>query len=243
MLRARTVTVAALYTGLVAVSTLIFSIYVPATRGYFNIGEAAVYLVALLAGPYIGAFAGGVGSMLADLMLGYFFFAPATLIIKGAEGGIAGLLAGRRPALTLGTWRALSALLAVAVASTIFLIGTYYYVGESTVSVGLPGAGSQEITFSMSWAMWAAISLVAGSLIVALSLTASPSAGWNVLSAAVSGSVMIAGYYLYEQFVLGFAAIAEVPFNITQVLVGIAIAIPAYSSLRSLGFRSKSEYK
>jgi len=45
---------------------------------------------------------------------------------------------------------------------------------------------------------------------------------------------MVLGYYLYEEFVLGYVALAEVPFNVGQVLVGITIAIPAYNSLRAL---------
>jgi len=45
---------------------------------------------------------------------------------------------------------------------------------------------------------------------------------------------MVAGYFLYEQLILGYAAAAEVPFNIGQVLIGIAIALPAYRSLRAI---------
>ena len=51
-----------------------------------------VYTTAILFGPLVGAFAGGIGSMFADLFLGYSHFAPATLIIKGLEGAIVGLL-------------------------------------------------------------------------------------------------------------------------------------------------------
>jgi uncharacterized membrane protein len=85
----------ALSTSLVCVATIIFSIYVPQTRGFFNFGETMVYAVALLFGPFIGSFAGGVGSMFADILLGYYQYAPATLVIKALEGGLVGFL-GRK---------------------------------------------------------------------------------------------------------------------------------------------------
>ena len=48
-----------------------------------------------------------------------------------------------------------------------------------------------------------------------------------VLSVIAGGLEMVAGYFLYEQLVLGSAlAFAEVPFNIVQMLVGLAIAVP-----------------
>jgi len=65
---------------------------IPATSGYFNIGETAIYLAALLFGPFVGAFAGGIGAALSDVYLGFAHFAPGTLIIKGAQGAAVGLL-------------------------------------------------------------------------------------------------------------------------------------------------------
>ena len=45
-----------------------------------------------LLGPWRGAAAGGSGSMLADLLLGYGHYAPGTLIIKGAMALVAALI-------------------------------------------------------------------------------------------------------------------------------------------------------
>ena len=48
-----------------------------------------------------------------------------------------------------------------------------------------------------------------------------------VVSVIAGGLEMVSGYFLYEQLVLGSAAaFAEVPFNIVQMLVGLAIAVP-----------------
>ena len=83
----------AIFTALVAMATIAFSVYVPATYGFFNIGETMVYTSAIVMGPIVGGFAGGVGSALADIFLGYGSYAPGTLVIKGVEGFIVGYLA------------------------------------------------------------------------------------------------------------------------------------------------------
>jgi len=233
MPRARTIPLVAFYTGLVTVSTLIFTVYVPATRGYFNIGESAVYLVALLAGPYVGAFAGGVGSMLADLSLGYLFFAPATLVIKGIEGGVLGILAKKAPSLSNRSWRLLSAGVAIILSASIFIVGRSYYVGSSELSIGLPGFSS-TLSIALTELFWAGVAAASFAALIVISFMVRPEVGWLVLSCSISGSLMVLGYYLYEQFVLGYVAIAEVPFNIGQVLVGIMVSVPAYNSLKAL---------
>jgi hypothetical protein len=52
----------------------------------------------------------------------------------------------------------------------------------------------------------------------------------------VGGLEMVTGYFLYEQLALSKpAAILEIPINIGQVIVGLAIAIPVVRIvLRSL---------
>jgi uncharacterized membrane protein len=83
---------AAVFASLVFVITYaIPSISIPATSGYFNIGETAIYIAALIFGPLAGAIAGGVGAMIADALLAP-QFAVGTLIIKGLEGAIVGSL-------------------------------------------------------------------------------------------------------------------------------------------------------
>lgn len=70
---------------------MVMSIYVPATKGYFNISETMVYTTAILFGPHIGTFAGGV-VMFADLILGFPIYAPGTLAFKATEGAVVGYL-------------------------------------------------------------------------------------------------------------------------------------------------------
>ncbi len=84
---------AALFAALVfVVTSQIPPIAIPATSGYFNLGETVIYIAALVAGSLTGALAGGVGASLADVYLGFAVFAPGTLVIKGLEGVIVGFL-------------------------------------------------------------------------------------------------------------------------------------------------------
>jgi uncharacterized membrane protein len=148
-------TLATVFAALVfIVTSQIPPIPIPATSGYFNVGETIIYVAALLFGSAVGALSGGIGAMLADIYLGFGVFAPGTLVIKGIEGAIVGFLNLRLRYITNRTLRAV-------------------------------------------------VSVIAG------------------------GLEMVTGYFLYEQLVLGSAlAFAEVPFNIVQMLVGLAIAVP-----------------
>lgn len=58
----------AVFPALVCVVTLVFVVGIPATNGYFNVGETVIYIAALSFGPYVGAFAGGIGAAIADLI-------------------------------------------------------------------------------------------------------------------------------------------------------------------------------
>ena len=75
------------------VITMVIAFPIPATNGFINIGDAVVMITGLIFGPIIGGIAGGIGSSLADLFLGYAIYAPATLVIKGLEGFLVGLIA------------------------------------------------------------------------------------------------------------------------------------------------------
>ncbi len=59
----------------------------------------------------------------------------------------------------------------------------------------------------------------------------------------IGGAVMVGGYYVVEQFIMGKAAAAEVPGNLFQVLAGVMIATPVTLILRSVAptLRSPSD--
>ena len=69
----------------------LISIPLPSGYGYVNLGDAGVYLCALLLPGGLGALAAGVGAALADLILGWAMYAPVTLLVKGLTAFLAGL--------------------------------------------------------------------------------------------------------------------------------------------------------
>lgn len=85
----RKLTITALMAALVTVMTMTISIPI-GSQGFLNFGDIMIFTSALLFGPQVGLIAGGLGSALADLLLGYPIWIPITLIAKGLEGYIAG---------------------------------------------------------------------------------------------------------------------------------------------------------
>ena len=86
----REIAISAIMAALVSVSTLLIQFPIPATQGFFNVGDAMVMVAALTFGPIVGFFAGGFGSALADLIGGWYVWIPFTIVIKGLEGFLAG---------------------------------------------------------------------------------------------------------------------------------------------------------
>jgi uncharacterized membrane protein len=89
------IAIAGVSAALVAVATNVIKIPTPPTGGYINFGDTMVMFTAMLFGPVIGSFAGGVGSALGDVMGGYPGWAPVTLVVKGIEGLVVGYIAMR----------------------------------------------------------------------------------------------------------------------------------------------------
>ena len=86
----REIALSAIMAALVCASTLLIQLPIPATQGFFNVGDAMVMVASLTFGPIVGFFAGGIGSALADLIGGWYVWVPFTLVIKGLEGFLAG---------------------------------------------------------------------------------------------------------------------------------------------------------
>ncbi len=155
-------TYTAMLTAMVCVATML--IRIPTMVGYTNLGDGFILLSAFLFGPFYGAVAGGIGSMLADIISGYAFYAPATLIIKGLIAVIAALL-----------WKAMSK------------------------------RGGDKV--------------------------------WKkILASLVAELWMAAGYWTFETLFLGEAkaALASIPNNIAQGLVGVVLGMVLYYALSKL---------
>ena len=211
-MRTRPLVQLSLLTAFTTVATMSLSIYIPATRGYFNVGEIMVYISAIVGGPYIGGFAGGVGSMLADVFLQYYIYAPATLMIKGTEGFITGFIARRYGKKT----KMLSILLLLSMGA----ISLYLSLGDFMILVLL---GNEVRIPNLLWLILSAVLIVLSTIIVILK----PETSRNVLAMSLGGGIMVIGYFVYESILFGFgAAFVEVPINIAQVAFGIIGALP-----------------
>jgi len=225
--------VTAIFTALVAAATMVFSISVPQTRGFFNIGETMVYTSAFLFGPFVGSFSGGVGSMLADILLGYPHYAPATLVIKACEGGVVGFLTRKRLKFhSTVQWKAFTLAVGLVVGILLGSIGSIYYSGSVDLYLGIPPPQSPTLTFFVPQMLWYTLGALVLVLVTLMGFVFEPEFGWLVFSALVGGSIMVAGYFVYQQFFLGLLfniwviAPAEIPINIGQMVVGLIVSIP-----------------
>ena len=115
----------AVMTALVAVGTLILRIPNP-MGGYFNVGDVMIFVAALTFSPLVGGVAGGLGSAIADI-IGFPLFAIPTLLIKGLEGLIAGLVTNKKSVIR--------DILAIVMAGTEMIVG-YFLVEVYLWGVG-----------------------------------------------------------------------------------------------------------
>jgi len=212
---------------------MMFSIYVPSTEGFFNIGDSMVFLSALLFGPFVGAFAGGVGSMLADLLLAYPHYAPGTLVIKACEGYIVGLLIRNNPRFTSKVhWKFFTSLLGIVAGILLGAVGMIRYSGQTELTLGGPTLGSASFSFLLPAEFWLILSVIVAFFIAAVGFVAEPEFGWTVFSVMIGGFTMVLGYFVYQMFFIGWlfniqvVAIAEIPVNIGQMIVGATVALP-----------------
>jgi len=214
--------ITAMFTGVVCVATVILKVDIPATHGFFNVGDSMVYVTALLFGPAIGGIAGGLGSSLADILLGFPYYAPGTFVVKGVEGLIVGYLGHKvRPKIeTSVKWDALGIFLGVSLGGIVCYLGLTYYIGIFG-------------NFIIEKIFWAVIATLLGVSIAYFSISLRSMINWQIVSIMCGGAAMILGYYLYETFLLPLIvpeweiiAIAEVPFNIGQAVIGLMIAMP-----------------
>lgn len=102
------------------VGTTIMRIPIPATGGYFNLGDTFVMAAALLYGPIVGFFVGLIGPTISDA-IGFPQFILATALVKGLEGLCVGLIAYSRKTI-VSRIRVIIALLV----GIIIIIGGYF---------------------------------------------------------------------------------------------------------------------
>ena len=121
---------------LIVLATMLVKIPIPFTQGYVHLGDAMIFLSVLILGWKYGAVAAGVGSMLGDIIGGFAFWAPWTLVIKGGMAVLMGVcmrggaFRGRELAgMTLG---------GLFMAAGYFLVEGIMYGNFGTAALGIP---------------------------------------------------------------------------------------------------------
>ena len=113
------------------VGTTVIRVPIPATGGYFNLGDTFVMTAGLLYGPAVGALVGMLGPAAADAV-GFPQFILATAVVKFCEGGVVGLLGSRR--------ENSKARPAIALALGVVILVVGYFVFEAFIYPALAGA-------------------------------------------------------------------------------------------------------
>jgi uncharacterized membrane protein len=108
-------------TGLAAFGTVLIRVPVPATTGYFNIGDVFVVWAGLWLGPLGGLIVGAAGPAIADA-IGFPQFILATAVTKGLEGLVVGLIARGSKSIAMK-------FVAAGIGSSIIVIGYFVFEG------------------------------------------------------------------------------------------------------------------
>lgn len=137
----KTMVYSSLMAALIAVATLFIHIPIPMQGGYCNLGDAFILASGCLIG-YWAAPAAAIGSAMADLLLGYAVYAPATALIKGVMGLIAGGLCLRQK--NIGKRILFMILAEIIMIGGYFLFETILY-GAAYAAGSLMGNGSQGV--------------------------------------------------------------------------------------------------
>ena len=235
------ISIGAMMTALNSVITVVFAINIPTSEGgYFNIGESAVYLTAILFGPYIGAIAGGFGAFFADLFLSAAIFAPGSLIIKGLEGFIVGFVYHRlvnRLDTSKQQFRknkikilTIHIIISIIITCGIIIIGLMSFMGEANFFRIFEKIYLFNVKFT--YIFWTIIGVLTLASLLLLQFFYDKTITSKILAMLCGGSIIILGYFLYEIPIIGIsAAYFEIPFNLMQIFLGIAIAVPISSPI------------
>lgn len=132
--------VAAMFAALIWVGTILIAIPTP-LGGYINFGDCFILIAAWTLGPFYGFAAGGIGSMLADISIGYLAYAPATFVIKGFIALVAGAvaIAAKNKRHRLVGYVTGAALGEFAMALGYFLFEAVFMYGFESAWLGIPG--------------------------------------------------------------------------------------------------------
>jgi len=194
------------FTFFVCFSSGIF-IFVPSSKGLISIGEPIFFLSALLFGPSAGAFVGGMGFALADLLLGYPHYIIAALAVKASAGFVMGKVNRYGASINRFFSTALSLLLILlfALVGVIIYSGDIYlgyvktfFLGEEVLKFG----GLEVYSGYIPEWFWVIASIIIAFFIFRGCSKDMRDYGWTGVSLLSGCLIIVFGYFLYETFIL-----------------------------------------
>lgn len=111
--------------------------------------------------------------------------------------------------------------------SMLAVVGTIYYSGLTEITLWF----TSYSLLLPSW-FWLILGIIVVLSISIVGFIVEPKFGWTLFSVIIGGFVMVFGYFVYQMFFIGWlfniqtVAIAEIPINIGQMIVGAMVAIP-----------------
>jgi hypothetical protein len=135
-------------------------------------------------------------------------------------------------------WKGFTFVIGLVIGTSLGIIGSMYYSGQVELTIGIPPPSAPNLVFSVPAVFWYVLGGLVALLITLAGFVLEPEIGWLAFTTLVGGSVMVTGYFLYQNFILfplfgiEAVAIAEIPVNIGQMLIGLVIALPVVKILR-----------
>jgi hypothetical protein len=111
-------------------------------------------------------------------------------------------------------------------------IGSLYYSGSVELYIGFPPSESPTLNLFVPTEFWYTLGALVVLLVGLMGFVFEPEFGWLIITTLIGGSVMVIGYFIYQLFFLGplfgfyVVAIAEIPVNIGQMIIGLIVALP-----------------
>jgi uncharacterized membrane protein len=220
-----------LLTALITAVTIVIAIPIPFTNGYVHPGDSMIFMAVLILGRRRGALAAGLGSALADVILGYFIWAPFTLVIKGGMAFLAGFIiekCAKRPRNLVFSCVFVAALWLTFNAAVVGV--TWYATG---VDAGVSIAGAIE-----AQTMWAALLVPVALILIAAVLHRKENIAvppGHIVGMTGGGLFMVFGYYIAGGLIYGnfTAALLSMPANIAQFAGGFLLAALLSAALQN----------
>jgi uncharacterized membrane protein len=249
--------ITALITIITATMTIVVAIPVPFTNGYVHPGDSMILLGTLILGRRRGAFAAGVGSALADVIIGYFFWAPFTLVIKGIMAYVTGLIIEkceeRRRNLVISCASIITAwlLFNAAALGAVMRASNAANAASLAAAVGAEG-GASSLTAAVrqieAHLMLSALLIPAAMLLIAFVLRKKKNVAVplsHIIGMTGGGLLMVFGYYVAGSLIYGntIVAIFSIPANIAQFVGGFFIASLLAAALRHTSARRYFVYQ